>query len=57
VTASEPSDPGGEMMTALHALAAVLDALRLPYYVGGSIASSIHGVMRATADIDVVARL
>jgi hypothetical protein len=45
------------MMTALHALAAVLDALRLPYYVGGSIASSIHGVMRATADIDVVARL
>jgi hypothetical protein len=45
------------MMTALHALAAVLDALGLPYYVGGSIASSIHGVMRATADIDVVARL
>ena len=35
MTASEPNDPGGEMMTALHALAAVLDALGLPYYVGG----------------------
>lgn len=27
------------------------------YYVGGSIASSIHGVVRATADVDFVADL
>jgi hypothetical protein len=38
-------------------LAAVLDALRVPYAVGGSLASSLHGVPRATNDIDIVADL
>src|SRR5215471_1977721 len=38
-------------------LAATFDALRLPYAVGGSLASSLHGVPRATNDIDVVADL
>lgn len=32
-----------------------LDSLGIPWIVGGSVASSIHGVPRATQDIDLVA--
>ena len=32
-----------------------LDALGVPYVIGGSLASALHGVMRATMDVDVVA--
>ena len=31
------------------------ESLRIPYYLGGSMASSIHGIYRATADADFVA--
>src|SRR5208337_111167 len=31
------------------------EALRIPYFLGGSMASSIHGLYRATADTDFVA--
>jgi hypothetical protein len=44
----------------LVALAPVLEALRdlgVRHYVGGSIASSAHGVPRASIDVDVVAEL
>lgn len=44
----------------LAALVPVLDAfeaLHVPHYVGGSLASSAHGVARASVDVDVVARL
>ena len=34
-----------------------LTALHVPYYVGGSIASSVTGVARATLDADLVAAL
>jgi len=34
-----------------------LDALGVPYLIGGSLASAIHGVARATADTDLVADL
>jgi hypothetical protein len=50
-------------MTALDLVAAVapvadaLDALGVPYYLAGSVISSLHGVARATADVDVVAAL
>jgi hypothetical protein len=33
---------------------AVLDQMELPYLVGGSVASSIHGVSRPTMDVDLV---
>jgi hypothetical protein len=33
------------------------DALRVPYFLGGSMASSVHGIYRATADADFVAAL
>lgn len=38
-------------------VARVLDGLGVPYLVGGSLASSLHGVPRSTQDADVVADL
>jgi hypothetical protein len=34
-----------------------LDTLGVPYAIGGSLASAVHGVMRATMDVDLVADL
>src|SRR5262249_51947153 len=33
----------------------VLDRMEIPYLVGGSAASSVHGITRPTADVDIVA--
>jgi hypothetical protein len=41
----------------LRRLADVMEELRIPYMVVGSVASSIYGSWRTTADIDVVADL
>lgn len=38
-------------------VARAFEALRVPYYLGGSMASSVHGIYRATADADFVAAL
>jgi hypothetical protein len=38
-------------------VADALDALGAPYAIGGSFASAVHGVMRATMDADLVADL
>lgn len=35
----------------------VLDSLNVPYFIGGSLASSFHGMVRTTQDADIVARL
>lgn len=35
-------------------VARLLEELRIPYHVGGSFASSAHGMYRASADIDIV---
>jgi hypothetical protein len=48
------------MMTQIDVLlrvAGVLDEMQIPYFVVGSVASSIHGFSRATADVDIVADL
>jgi len=34
----------------------VFDGLSIPYLVGGSVASSVHGIYRATNDVDFVAQ-
>ena len=41
--------------TGFEQLLAALDRLPIPYFVGGSLASSVHGVPRATMGIDMVA--
>ncbi|HIK11147.1 MAG TPA: hypothetical protein IGS52_12895 [Oscillatoriaceae cyanobacterium M33_DOE_052] len=38
-------------------LAEILDSLHIPYYVGGSVASSLHGEVRYTEDLDVVVNI
>jgi hypothetical protein len=32
-----------------------LEQIGVPYAVGGSLASSVHGIMRSTLDVDIVA--
>lgn len=39
------------------AVAAVLERLGVEYLVGGSLATSLHGIPRATLDVDIVADL
>jgi len=45
------------MLTEQMMVADALDALGAPYAIGGSFASALHGVMRATMDADLVADL
>ena len=46
-----------EEMAALVAVVETFDALGVPYALGGSLASAVHGVVRATMDADLVADL
>jgi hypothetical protein len=46
-----------EEMAALMTLVGALEALGVPYALGGSWASAVHGVLRATQDADLVAGL
>jgi hypothetical protein len=47
------AEPLAVTMTVIEAL----DALGVPYAIGGSLASALHGVARATMDVDLVADL
>ena len=38
-------------------LASALERVGIPYVIGGSVASSVRGIVRATIDVDVVARI
>ena len=44
-----------EILSALQPFVTALEKYSIPYYIGGSIASSIYGMARATMDIDIVA--
>ena len=46
-----------ELVQALHPLVHVFNRLGVRHYIGGSVASSIHGAARSTLDVDVVAEL
>jgi hypothetical protein len=46
-----------DLTVALAPVLDILEGLGVRYYVGGSVASSIHGVPRASIDADVVAEL
>ncbi|MEN6493872.1 MAG: hypothetical protein ABFD16_06230 [Thermoguttaceae bacterium] len=49
--------PPADALTAVGPVIAALERLQVPYYLGGSIASSAYGVARATLDVDLVASL
>ena len=40
---------------AIDEVIAVLEISAIPYHIGGSVASSLHGLFRTTSDIDIVA--
>ena len=46
-----------DLVAALLPVIEALDSLGVGYYVGGSVASSIHGVPRASIDADLIAEL
>src|SRR5438105_12276218 len=46
-----------ESIQALIPLVEVLDRFGIAYYIGGSVASSVHGRRRYTQDVDVVATI
>jgi hypothetical protein len=46
-----------ELVAALRPVARAFDVLGVRYFLGGSLASSAHGVARASLDVDVVAEL
>ena len=46
-----------ELISALIPFVAALKQLQVPYYIGGSVASSVYGVARSTLDVDIVADL
>ena len=46
-----------EFTQALKLLVKTLEKLGISYYVGGSVASSTHGLPRTTMDIDMVMEL
>jgi hypothetical protein len=48
-----PAEPVAVTLTVTQAL----ETLGVPYAIGGSLASALHGVMRATMDADLVADL
>ena len=47
----------GEFSSAFARLLEVLNRLEIPYEVGGSVASSAHGITRTTLDVDLVVDL
>ncbi|HEY7192087.1 MAG TPA: hypothetical protein VH436_36315 [Vicinamibacterales bacterium] len=43
-----------DLVAAVRPVADALDALGVPFYIGGSLASSTHGIARSSLDTDVV---
>lgn len=46
-----------EIISALEPLIKALDDISIPYFIGGSIASSAYGLARATMDVDMILNL
>ena len=46
-----------DILVALKPVINIFEKLSIPYYIGGSIASSIYGMARATMDVDIVANM
>ena len=48
---------GSDLIAAVRPVLETLDRLRVRHFIGGSVASSAHGIARASLDVDVVAEL
>lgn len=46
-----------DIIEAVHPIIKVFEELSILYYIGGSIASSLYGIARATMDVDLVANI
>ena len=46
-----------QILAAITPIIEALEQLGVPYHIGGSVASSIYGILRATIDVDLVADL
>jgi len=46
-----------DILLAVQPVIQAFEKLSIPYYIGGSIASSVYGMARATLDIDIIADL
>lgn len=46
-----------EIIAVAHTLAQTLERLGIVYWIGGSMASAVHGIPRSTQDVDFVAEL
>ncbi len=46
-----------DILIAVRPVIQAFEKLSIPYYIGGSVASSIYGMARATMDVDIVADL
>ncbi len=46
-----------DVVAAVQPIAEALDAIGVRYYIGGSVASSAHGIARASLDADIIAAL
>ncbi len=44
-----------DLVRALLPVVRALTTLNIPYYIGGSVASSLYGIARATLDVDIAA--
>lgn len=51
-----PDQPPDPIAVALQ-VASILERLDIPYFAGGSVASSFHGELRSTNDVDLIADL
>jgi hypothetical protein len=47
----------GEAFVATLEVTRLLDDMEVPYVIGGSVASTVHGLIRTTMDVDIVADL
>ncbi|HKQ74970.1 MAG TPA: hypothetical protein VJ810_14845 [Blastocatellia bacterium] len=46
-----------DIVAVAHKLAQTLESLGIIYWIGGSMASAIHGAPRSTQDVDFIAEL
>jgi len=57
VAGAERLSQPDELIAALGPVVSILTDLQVRHYVGGSVASSFHGALRSTMDVDVVCEL